>query len=72
MVCAFGVSVEVVNVAWPVESRTPVPIVVDPSLNVTVPVGTPENCGFTVAVNLTEAFKVDGLADDVTSTELVA
>ena len=44
--------VEVVKVAWPVPSRVEVPSVVEPFLNVTVPVGTPP-LEVTVAVKVT-------------------
>jgi hypothetical protein len=48
--CAPAVSVDVVNVAFPL-LRVPVPKVVVPSLNVTVPVAAD---GETVAVNFTD------------------
>jgi hypothetical protein len=45
---------EVEYVAWPVPFNVPVPSVVVPSLNVTVPVGTPvPEAGVTFAVNVT-------------------
>ena len=44
--------VEVVKVAWPVPSRFEVPKVVEPFLNVTVPVGIPP-LEVTVAVKVT-------------------
>ena len=62
--------VDVVNVALPLLS-VPVPSVVDPSLKVTVPVGVPP-LDVTVAVNFTEAPKVDGFSEDVTEVELAA
>ena len=55
----------VVKVAFPV-AIVPVPSVAVPSLKVTVPVAVE---GVTVAVNLTEAPKVEGLRDDATTTE---
>jgi hypothetical protein len=55
----------VVKVAFPV-AMVPVPRVVVPSLNVTVPVAVE---GVTVAVNFTEAPKVEGLRDEATVTE---
>ena len=56
--------VEVLKVAFPL-LRLPVPSVVLPSLNVTVPVHAE---GVTVAVNLTEDPYVEGLEEDVTVT----
>ena len=49
------------NVATPLES-VPVPSVVAPSMKVTVPVAVE---GATVAVNVTEAPKVEGFKEDV-------
>jgi hypothetical protein len=53
-----------VNVATPLAFSAPVPSVVDPSLNVTVPVGTPTLglTGATVAENVTGWLASDGLA----------
>src|SRR5207249_1283854 len=53
--CAPTASVLVTNVAWPEAFRVPVPRVVGPSLNVTVPVGVPAPLvfAFTVAVKVT-------------------
>jgi hypothetical protein len=62
--CEPVVKVDVVKVALPLLS-VPVPRVVLPSLNVTVPVAAE---GVTVAVNLTEAFKIDGFTDEVNTT----
>ena len=44
----------VLNVVWPPES-VPVPSVVEPSLNVTIPLGVPNegDTGVTIAVNVT-------------------
>ncbi len=53
---------DVENVAV-LPDRVPVPIVVPPSLNVTVPVGIPPVAA-TVAVRVTACPKVLGLADD--------
>ena len=66
--CRPCVRAVVANVAFPVASSAPVPSVVAPSRNVTVPVGTvvPE-AGVTVAVKVTDCPTVDGLADDVTA-----
>jgi len=62
---------EVLSVATPEPSSIPVPSVVEPSMNVTVPVGTPEPGALaaTVAVNVTDCPKTEGMADD--ETELV-
>ena len=72
MLCAFTASAEGVNVACPVPSRVPVPIVVVPSLKLTEPVGMPEYSGITVAVNVTEAFRIDGFAEEVTAAVVAA
>jgi len=58
---------EVLNVVFPLLCRVPLPSVVDPSLNVTVPVGVPEPgaAAVTVAVNVTDCPKTDGLTDEV-------
>jgi hypothetical protein len=53
-----------VNVAFPV-AMVPVPSVAVPSLNVTVPVAVE---GVTVAVNFTEAPKVEGLREEAKAT----
>ena len=52
----------------------PVPIVVAPSLKVTVPDGavTPANCGVTVAVNVTELPYVEGVPDVATVVAVLA
>ena len=62
---------EVLSVVWPEPFSVPVPRVVEPSMNVTVPVGTPEPGALaaTVAVNVTDWPKTEGLADD--DTELL-
>ena len=66
-------STEVVNVAIPEPSKVPVPSVVNPSMNVTVPVGIPEPGAseMTVAVNVTDWPNTDGLAEEATD-EVVA
>jgi len=53
-------------VAWP-ELSVPVPNVVAPSLNVTVPNGVPEpgDTAATVAVNVTDWPKTEGLVEEV-------
>jgi hypothetical protein len=58
------VSELVVNVAAPEPFNVPVPIVVAPSLNVTVPVGVPE-LPVTVAVNVTGEPTAAGFALEV-------
>ncbi len=64
----------VANVAWPVASRLPLPRVLVPSRNVTVPVGVPVPGGFTVtvAVKVTDWPKTDGLTDDVSVVVVAA
>jgi hypothetical protein len=52
---------EVVKLAAPLEPSVPVPSVLEPSLNVTVPVGL---VPLTFAVNVTAAPEVDGFAED--------
>ena len=51
--------------ATPFVTVTPEAIVFAPSRNVTVPVGVPD-VDVTVAVNVTDWPKVDGLSDEVT------
>ena len=63
--CDPTARVVILNVAFPV-AIVPVPNVVVPSLKVTVPVAVD---GVVVAVNLTEAPKVQGLRDAATVTE---
>ena len=57
---------DVLKVATPLLLSVPVPRVVVPSLNVTVPVGVPLD-EVTVAVNVTDWPNVEGLADDVSA-----
>ena len=59
-----GVRAEVVSVALPATSE-PVPSVVAPFLNVTVPVAVP-TVDVTVAVNVTSEPKTDGFLDEPT------
>jgi hypothetical protein len=66
--CDAAVSVVVVKVAFPL-LRVPVPSVVPPSRNVTVPVAVD---GVTVAVNFTDEPYVDGLAEDASVTVVLA
>ncbi len=61
MECVPWASAAVVNVAWPAASSGPVPSVVVPSMNVTVPVGVPGETLVTVAVNVTDCPVTDGL-----------
>jgi hypothetical protein len=63
--CAPADKADVLKVARPLLS-VPVPSVVLPSLNVTVPVAAE---GVTVAVNVTEVPAVDGFADDASATD---
>src|SRR6266853_3289280 len=62
-----------VRVARPLE-RVPVPKVLVPSWNVTVPVGVPVlgETGLTVAVKITDWPKTEGWAEEVTAVALVA
>ena len=71
MECDPTDSDEVVKLAWPV-AIVSVPNTVEPSLNVTVPVGTPLLGGFefTVAVSVTVCPNTDGFADDVTVVDV--
>ena len=64
---------EIANVAAP-PLRVPVPSVVLPSLNVTVPVGVPlaGAAAVTVAVKVTDCPKTEGFADEVTPVVLLA
>ena len=62
-------SAEVVKVATP-PTRVPVPIVVAPSRNVTVPVGVPPPL-VTVAVKVTGVSAAAGLADEVKAVAVV-
>src|SRR6266704_3339904 len=64
MECDFTASVEVLNVAMPAELRATVVNVVVPSLKMTVPVGVPAPGAttLTVAVKVTDWFRVAGFA----------
>ena len=68
--CVPTLKVEVEKVATALALSVPVPSVVDPSLNVTVPVGVPELVEVTVAVNVTDCPNVDGLGDEVSEVVL--
>src|SRR3954462_1080326 len=59
-------NVDVVNGAWPVPSKVPLPSVVPPSLKTPVPVGVPPSWLVTVAVNVTGEPYVVVPADDET------
>src|SRR6266446_5714254 len=63
MECAPTAREAVVSVAMPEESSVPVPRLVAPSRNVTVPVGMPAG-ELTVAVKVTGWPKADGFAED--------
>ena len=62
---------EVAKVAVPPLSA-PLPSVVVPSLNVTVPVGVPVVNDFTKAVNVTDWLKADGFTEETTVVEVAA
>jgi len=67
-------SAEVLNVATP-EVNDPVPSVVAPSLNVTVPVGVPVlavEASLTVAVNVTDCPKTDGSGEEPSAVVVFA
>ena len=66
--CVPGVRAEAWKAALPLAS-VPVPSVVVPSRNVTVPVGEPDE-ELTVAVRVTACPISDGFADDVTAVLL--
>src|SRR5262245_15875903 len=69
MECAPKASPEVVKVAWADPFNVPVPIVVAPSRNVTVPVATLHVPGpDTVAVNVTGCPTDDGFIEEATET----
>src|SRR5207253_1942429 len=72
--CVPIVRLEVENVAWPPAPTKPVPSVVAPSLNVTVPVGRPAPGASTdtVAVNVTGCPNLDGFTLDVNDVEVSA
>lgn len=69
--CVPTVSVDVVNVATPVLFNAPVPSVVVPSRNVTIPVGMPEVLDVIVAVNVTGA-PLDAETVELTKVAAVA
>ena len=73
MECGPGAREEAANVATPALSA-PVPSVVAPSLNVTVPVAVPlpGATAATVAVNVTPCPNTDGFAEDVTVVVVLA
>ena len=60
---------EVGKVAWPEASSVPVPSVVVPSMNVTVPLGVPVAgaTALTVAMKVTDWPNTDGLAEELTT-----
>jgi hypothetical protein len=55
-----------VKVAWALPFSAALPMLTPPSFKVTVPVGVPEMALMTVAVNVTDWPKVEGLSDEVT------
>ena len=61
MLCEPVASVDRLKVACPAAFRDPVPIVVEPSLNVTIPVGVPAMEGVTVAAKVTSCPSKEGL-----------
>jgi len=74
MECVPTDSEVVAKLALPDPLRVPVPSVLDPSLNVTVPVGVPEPgaVAVTVAVKVTDCPCLDGLRDEMTAVEVLA
>jgi hypothetical protein len=63
MECVPTAREEIVSVALPEESSVPVPMVVPPSWNVTVPVGVPSG-ELTVTLNVTACPNTDGFWED--------
>ena len=65
--CTLTVNAEVENVAMPPAPTVPMPRLVTPSKNVTVPDGLPEPgaTAATVAVNVTLCPNTDGFGDEV-------
>ena len=72
MVCAPTLKPDVLNVATPDTFSAPVPSVVAPSLNVTVPVAVPVAGAttLTVAVNVTGCPNTDGFSEEANAVEL--
>lgn len=70
--CDPAVRVEVAKVACAVASRAPVPSVLVPSRNVTLPVGVPADALVTAAVKVTACPVVAGFAEDVTVVVVLA
>ena len=69
MLCVPTASVDVVNVATPL-LRLELPMFVDPSMKVTVPVGVPlskPGCAVTVEVKVTFYPKLEGLGEEVSA-----
>src|ERR1041385_3770440 len=64
----------VLRVAWPARLSVPVPIVLLPSVNVTVPEGAPAPgaVAVTVAVNVVDWPKTDGLVEDASDVLVLA
>lgn len=65
--CEPATSEEVENVAWPAELIGTVVRVVEPSLKAMLPVGVPAPGAttLTVAVSVTDPFRMDGLAEEL-------
>jgi hypothetical protein len=68
MLCDPCASADVVKLAWP-PLNVALPIMVEPSLKFTFPVGVP-NEELTIVVNVTDCATFDGLTDEV-SAEVV-
>lgn len=67
-------SADVVNVATPEPFNVPVPMELPPSRKLTVPLGVPApgDAAETVAVNVTDWPKTEGLTDDVTAVVVLS
>ena len=65
MECETTARLEVVKLAWAVPSRVEVPNVEEPSLNVTIPVGTPP-LDVTAAVKVSDWLNTEGLVEELT------
>ena len=65
MECEATARLEVVKLVWAVPSRVEVPNVEEPSLNVTIPVGTPP-LDVTAAVKVSDWLNTEGLVEELT------
>jgi hypothetical protein len=72
MECVPTASVLVLRVATPVLFNVPVPILLEPSLKVTVPVGVDPEWATTFAVKVTAVPCVEGFSDEVRVVVVVA